>query len=75
MNNAKADSERITVRETDYLLCLTYPFQLEDKIRKYATHCINDASYRNQRRTVANMTKAIQVLRNRMDEFYSQNPK
>ncbi|KAE9551729.1 hypothetical protein FO519_005062 [Halicephalobus sp. NKZ332] len=60
MNNAKTEYERDN---------------LEKKIREYATHCINDASYRNQRRTVANMTKAIQVLRNRMDTFYSENPK
>uniref|UniRef100_A0A7E5A069 ELL domain-containing protein n=1 Tax=Panagrellus redivivus TaxID=6233 RepID=A0A7E5A069_PANRE len=43
---------------------------LEDKIRKYAGNCLHDETFNNQRKTVANMTNAIQVLRSRLEEFY-----
>jgi hypothetical protein len=44
--------------------------KLEEKIRNYAARCLQDDNFRNQRRTVANMTKAIQVLRQRQDDYY-----
>uniref|UniRef100_A0AC34RI82 OCEL domain-containing protein n=1 Tax=Panagrolaimus sp. JU765 TaxID=591449 RepID=A0AC34RI82_9BILA len=59
LNNANTTTERESI---------------EDKIRNYATQCMQDSSYINQRRIVANMTSAIEVLRNRLSVFYEQNP-
>uniref|UniRef100_A0A914Z0D6 OCEL domain-containing protein n=1 Tax=Panagrolaimus superbus TaxID=310955 RepID=A0A914Z0D6_9BILA len=57
--------ERLNKAQTDH-----EKHKLEEKIRNYAARCLQDDNFRTQRRTISNMTKAIQVLRQRQDDYY-----